>query len=74
MTASALAAFREQSTRVDDALQLLEVEIRAVVELRYREGLKVRDIGKHLGIAPSTAMKRLQNGLRELKGLLGPLD
>jgi RNA polymerase sigma factor (sigma-70 family) len=50
----------------------LPVDLRNVLELRYRKGLKYREIADHLGIPEGSVGALLQKALLELKDRLVP--
>lgn len=60
----------EARARVHRALDGLADPTRAVVTLRYLEGLNATEIGRVLGISPEAVRMRLSRGLRALCGRL----
>ncbi|PJI94155.1 sigma-70 family RNA polymerase sigma factor [Luteimicrobium subarcticum] len=64
------------SVRVDVALALasLAPRPRACVVLRYFEDLSVPQIAVQLGIAEGTVKKYLHEAMKNLRGVLGPVD
>lgn len=67
-TRAAPAKLREE---VDDALELLSAQHRAILVLRYQEGLTYDEIADVLEIAPGTVASRLNRARSELRQLLG---
>lgn len=60
----------ELRRRVLDALETLEEPYREVLELRYLEHLRLREVAAVLGISDESAKKRQYRALRKLRDLL----
>ncbi len=56
---------------VDDALEQLSAEHRAILILRYQEGLNYDELAEVLEIAPGTVASRLNRAREALRKLLG---
>ncbi len=65
---------RERKGFVQQALQRLSPEHRAVVVLRILDGYTTNETADLLGIPPGTVMSRLSRALEKLEPLLGPLQ
>jgi RNA polymerase sigma-70 factor (ECF subfamily) len=63
---------REAATLLQQALEALPVEQRAVFVLRTAEDLSYRDIAEALGISLGTVMSRLSRARERLRGALLP--
>jgi RNA polymerase sigma-70 factor (ECF subfamily) len=63
---------RDELDKVRDGMMGLPVDLRNVLELRYRKGLKYREIADHLGIPEGSVGALLQKALLELKDRLVP--
>lgn len=68
------ATSREQLKILLRALAQLPIELRAVVELVYWEGLSTREAAEALGLPPGTAKTRLWRGRERLRELLCTMD
>lgn len=70
----ALAIVRaERSRQIDDALRSMDDESRAVVVLRYYEGLSSREIGEALGISTAAVDMRLSRARQQMRARLAHL-
>lgn len=74
-TPSRVAGFRERARAMEVALQTLDADVRAVVQLRLFEEMPIRDVAEQLGLPLSTAKDRLLRGVttyrHRLRQLLG---
>lgn len=74
-TPSRVAGFRERAQAMEQALDHLEPDLRAVVQLRLFEEVPMRDVATQLGLPLSTAKERLLRGVtryrHRLRQLLG---
>lgn len=74
-TPSRVAGFRERARAMEVALQSLDADVRAVVQLRLFEEVPIRDVAEQLGLPLSTAKDRLLRGVttyrHRLRQLLG---
>lgn len=66
-------ADRERSEIIHRAIMELSPKLRAVVALKYLEGLTYEEIASVLGCSPGTVASRLNRALRELEARLRPL-
>lgn len=64
---------RERDHIVQEAVMQMSPKLRAVVVLKYVEGLSYDEIGRVLGCAPGTVASRLNRALSELQTRLHPL-
>lgn len=67
------AAAREERAHVEDALDTLDSQDRALLLLRYREGLFDSDIAAATGMPVNTVKSRILRARRKLKDVLWPL-
>ncbi len=58
---------RETACRVDSAVRALPPRLRAVVSLRFGEGLPLPDIARRLHLVPGTVRSRLHRGVATLR-------
>lgn len=58
------------SVEMDDALAALSDEHRAILVLRYQEGLSYADLAEALALSPGTVASRLNRARAELRALL----
>lgn len=63
---------RELALDLAEALRELAPEVRAAVELRFLEGLTLREVSARLGVPLSTVDERIRRGLSGLRKRLGP--
>lgn len=74
-TPSRVAGFRERARAMEVALQTLDADVRAVVQLRLFEEVPIREVAEQLGLPLSTAKDRLLRGVttyrHRLRQLLG---
>lgn len=63
---------RDELEKVRSGMNGLPDDLRNVLELRYQNGLKYREIANHLGIPEGSVGALLQKALLELKDLLVP--
>ena len=74
-TPSRVAGFRERARAMEIALEGLDEELRAVVQLRLFEEIPMREVAQQLSLPLSTAKERLLRGVtryrRALRQLLG---
>ena len=56
--------------RVKDTLQMLPLEYREAVILRFHEGMSIREVALAIGISVSAAKMRIHRGLLKLRRLL----
>lgn len=77
-TPSRVAGFRERARAMEQALDGLEADLRAIVQLRLFEEVPMRDVAQQLGLPLSTAKERLLRGVtryrHRLRQLLGSDD
>jgi RNA polymerase sigma-70 factor (ECF subfamily) len=66
-------ARNERSEIVQRAVLQLSPKLRAVVVLKYLEGLSYEEIAEAIGCAPGTVASRLNRALEELESRLHPL-
>jgi RNA polymerase sigma-70 factor, ECF subfamily len=64
---------RERREIIQDAVMELSPKLRAVIALKYIEGLSYDEIARVLECAPGTVASRLNRALAELEGRLHPL-
>lgn len=64
---------KEQLTHLDRAIGLLSERDRAMVTLRYFDGLRMHAIAQHFGIHEDSARKRLKDAMRRLGARLRPV-
>lgn len=69
-TPSQILAMQEERRRVVEVLQRLPLNLQTVIELRFWEGMKQREIAEALGWPPGTVADRLRRGLKLLRELL----
>lgn len=69
-TPSQIMALQEEQRRVVEVLQRLPLNLQTVIELRFSEGMKQREIAEALGWPPGTVADRLRRGLKLLRKLL----
>lgn len=69
-TPSQILAMQEEHRRVVEVLQRLPLKLQTVIELRFWEGMKQREIAAALGWPPGTVADRLRRGLKLLRELL----
>ncbi|MBL9079707.1 MAG: sigma-70 family RNA polymerase sigma factor [Planctomycetes bacterium] len=62
-TPSRVAGFRERAQAMERALEGLEPDLRAVVQLRLFEELSMREVAEQLKLSLSTAKERLLRGV-----------
>jgi RNA polymerase sigma factor (sigma-70 family) len=74
-TPSRVAGCRERARAMQQALDSLEPDLRAIVQLRLFEEVPMRDVAEQLGVPLSTAKERLLRGVtryrHRLRQLLG---
>ncbi|MBM4061058.1 MAG: RNA polymerase sigma factor [Planctomycetes bacterium] len=74
-TPSRVAGFRERALAMEQALDSLEPDLRAIVQLRLFEEVPMREAAAQLGLPLSTAKERLLRGVtryrHRLRQLLG---
>lgn len=74
-TPSRIVGHRERARAMEQALDTLEPELRAIVQLRLFEEVPMREVAEQLGLPLSTAKERLLRGVRRyrrrLRSLLG---
>ncbi|MBZ0150298.1 MAG: RNA polymerase sigma factor [Planctomycetes bacterium] len=77
-TPSRVAGFRERALAMENALESLDAELRAIVHLRLFEEVPMREAAEQLGLPLSTAKERLLRGVtryrHRLRQLLGSDD
>lgn len=62
-TPSRVAGFRERAHAMEQALAVLDVDLRQIVQLRLFEEVPMREIAEQLGVPLSTAKERLLRGV-----------
>jgi len=63
--------FHAARHEIDDAMEMLSDDRRAILVLRYQEGLSYDEIAEILEIAPGTVASRLNRARADLRELLG---
>jgi len=69
-TPSQILALKDELRRLCEALQRLPLKLQVVLELRFWEELKQREIADALGLSMGTVADRIRRGLRRLRKLL----
>jgi RNA polymerase sigma-70 factor (ECF subfamily) len=72
-TPSRVAGFRERARAMETALQGLDEDLRAIVQLRLFEEIPMREIATQLGLPLSTAKERLLRGVTRYRNRLRQL-
>jgi RNA polymerase sigma-70 factor (ECF subfamily) len=57
--------------QVHEGLQLMPVDYREALLLRFHEGLSINEVAQALGLSPSGAKMRIHRGLLKLRQMLG---
>ncbi len=67
-------SFRKTADRLLDCLRRLPTKLRAVIDLVYEQGLRLKQVGRELDSSEEAVKKRLQRGRRLLADCLLELE
>lgn len=69
-TPSQILAMKDEQRRLLEAMQLLPLKLQVVIELRFWEGLKQREIAEAMQLPMGTVAFRIRRGLQLLRQIL----